>query len=160
VAGIDPLWIVQLASHLCMVTHHNPHWSAAAGRVLVEEKITLYGLEVHKRKAAYGNINPKEATAIFIRSALVEEDFSPEPPLRSQPHKPSVKPTSRSLLESVSADISERPAPYPFLEHNRQIRQKIETWQTRTRRHDLGDLDQALFDFIPAESRTSLPSTN
>ena len=147
VAGIDPLWIVQLASHICVVTHHNPHWSAAAGRVLVEEKITLYGLEVHQRKAAYGNINPKEATAIFIRSALVEEDLSPAVPRGHRTDDPSVKPTSRSLLESVSLEAPDRPAAYPFLEHNRQVRQKIETWQTRARRHDLADLDQALFDF-------------
>ena len=33
------------------------------------------------------------------------------------------------------------------MEHNDQVRQKIETWQTRMRQHDLPDLDQALFDF-------------
>ena len=39
------------------------------------------------------------------------------------------------------------PAHYAFIEHNRGVRQKIETWQTRMRRHDLLDLDQALADF-------------
>jgi ATP-dependent helicase HrpA len=115
VAGIDPLWIVELAPHLCRATCHNPHWNADAGRVLAEERTTLYGLEVRRRSVAYGNINPKEATQLFIRSALVEEE-SPQ-------------------------------TNYPFLEHNRQVRQKIETWQTRMRRHDLADLDQRLFDF-------------
>jgi ATP-dependent helicase HrpA len=36
---------------------------------------------------------------------------------------------------------------YRFLAHNRAVRQKIENWQTRVRRYDLADLDQALFDF-------------
>ena len=67
VAGIDPLWIVQLAPHLCQVTHQNPHWSAAAGNVLVEEKTTLYGLEVrkseglarqHQSGGSHGNFHP------------------------------------------------------------------------------------------------------
>ena len=52
------------------LTHQNPHWNPSAGNVLVEEIITLHGLEVQRRKVAYGNINPKDATAIFIRSAL------------------------------------------------------------------------------------------
>ncbi len=82
VAGIDPHWIVQLAPHLCQVKHQHPHWSAAAGRVLVEEITTFHGLEVFRRSVAYGNINAEDATAIFIRSALVEEDLAP--PIRSR----------------------------------------------------------------------------
>ena len=77
VAGIDPLWIVQLAPHLCQTTHQNPQWSVTAGNVLVEEKTTLYGLEVRKVKVSHGNVNPLEATEIFIRSALVEDDLLP-----------------------------------------------------------------------------------
>ncbi len=84
VAGIDPQWIYQLAPHRCKVTHQNPHWSVSAGRVLVEEVITLHGLEIVRRKVAYGNINPKEATAIFIRAALVEEDLIPPRPVTRQ----------------------------------------------------------------------------
>ena len=84
VAGIDPQWIYQLAPHCCKVTHQNPHWSVSNGRVLVEEIITLHGLEVLRRKVAYGNINPKDATAIFIRAALVEEDLVPARPVARQ----------------------------------------------------------------------------
>ena len=120
VAGIEPIWIAELAPHLCRTTVHNPHWSPDAGRVLAEERTTLYGLEVRRRRVAYGNINPTEATRIFIRSALVEE--------------------GQGEGELGCEHL-------PFLEHNRRVRQKIETWQTRMRRHDLADLDQALFDF-------------
>ena len=124
-AGIDPQWIIELAPHLCKVAHRNPHWSAAAAQVLVEEITTLYGLEIRNRQVGFGNIDPKQATEIFVRSALVEGELFPS----AQPGAPSA------------------PDRYPFLQHNRSVRQKIETWQTRSRRHDLGDLDQALFDF-------------
>ena len=76
-AGIDPQWIFQLAPHCCKLTHQNPHWSPTAGNVLVEEIVTLHGLEVQRRKVAYGSINSRDATAIFIRSALVEENLIP-----------------------------------------------------------------------------------
>ena len=39
------------------------------------------------------------------------------------------------------------PPQYAFLEHNRKILEKIQTWQTRVRRHDLGDLDEKLCEF-------------
>ncbi len=77
VAGIDPLWIPQLAPHLCQVTHQNPQWIVTAGNVLGDEITTLYGLEVRRCKVSHGNLNPAEATEIFIRSALVENDLLP-----------------------------------------------------------------------------------
>ncbi len=142
VAGIDPLWIVQLAPHLCKTTHQNPHWSGAAGNVLVEERTTLYGLEVSKTKVAYGNINPAEATKIFIRSALVEDDLLPT--RRKQTDDENDDDETRVFRSAGKPPL---PPQYSFLEHNRQVRQKIETWQTRVRRHDLANLDQSLFDF-------------
>jgi ATP-dependent helicase HrpA len=143
VAGIDPLWIVQLAPHLCKTTHHNPHWSVAAGSVLVEERITLYGLEVRRADVSFGNINPAQATEIFIRSALVADDLLP---VRRKESADENDDDDTRLLRST-----EKPQPllpqYAFLEHNHRVRQKIETWQTRVRRHDLGNLDEKLFEF-------------
>lgn len=143
VAGIDPLWIVQLAPHLCKTTHHNPHWSVTAGNVLVEERTTLYGLEVHKAKVAHGNINPAEATEIFIRSALVEDDLLPS---RRKETEEEYDDNDTRVFRSLD---KQQPLPlqYSFLEHNHRVRQKIETWQTRVRRHDLGNLDEKLFEF-------------
>jgi ATP-dependent helicase HrpA len=145
-AGIEPEWIVDLAPHLIKTTHHNPHWSVNAGRVLAEEKVWLYGLEVRSRQVAYGNINPKEATALFLRSALVEEDLLPEPP-RSRRETDENKLTNSQLLAAAREERPKLPAVYQFLEQNRQVRQKIETWQTRMRRHDLADVDEALLRF-------------
>jgi len=143
VAGIDPLWIVQLAPHLCKTTHQNPQWSVTAGNVLVEEKTTLYGLEVHNAKVSHGNINPAEATEIFIRSALVEDDLLPS---RRKDLDDDDDDNDTRILRPA---IKKLPLPpqYSFLDHNHQVRQKIETWQTRVRRHDLANLDEMLFDF-------------
>jgi ATP-dependent helicase HrpA len=145
-AGIDPEWIIELAPHLCKTTFQNPHWSAGAGRVLVDEKTSLYGLEIRQRKVAYGNVNPAEATALFIRSALVEEDLSPEPTHSRRERDHSKLSPSQLLAEAREPERKAR-SRYSFVEHNRGIRHKIETWQTRMRRHDLADLDEALFRF-------------
>jgi ATP-dependent helicase HrpA len=143
VAGIDPLWIVQLAPHLCQVTHQNPQWSVTAGNVLVDERTTLYGLEVRKVKVSHGNINPAEATEIFIRSALVEDDLLPSQ--RNNADEGDDEDETRILRSTHKPPPL--PPQYAFLEHNRKVRQKIEIWQTRVRRHDLGDLDEKLFAF-------------
>ena len=152
VAGIDPQWIYQLAPHCCKVTHQNPHWSVSNGRVLVEEIITLHGLEVLRRKVAFGNINPKDATAIFIRAALVEEDLVPVRPVARQ--RADADEEIREAM-MVSAESKQRrsdsdrelPTQYAFLAHNRSVRQKIENLQTRARHHGMIDLDQALVNF-------------
>ena len=145
VAGIDPQWIFQLAPHCCKVTHQNPHWNPAAGNVLVEEIITLHGLEVQRRKVAYGNINPKDATAIFIRSALVEENLLSS--RKSAEDGAGDDIDDVRVLTAVAENKPELPPQYCFLAHNRSIREKIENWRTRVRHYALGDLDQALTEF-------------
>ena len=145
VAGIDPQWIFELAPHCCKLTHQNPHWSPSAGNVLVEEIVTLHGLEVQRRKVAYGNLNSKEATAIFIRSALVEENVMPSRTRRgddADADRDDVR-----VLTPVAEKKPELPPQYRFLTHNRSVREKIENWRTRVRHYALGDLDQTLTDF-------------
>ena len=162
VAGIDPLWIVQLAPHLCQVTHQNPQWSVAAGNVLVEERTTLYGLEVRKVKVSHGNINPAEATEIFIRSALVEEDLLPAHSGARRNENAGENDDDDTRVFTASVRPPPVPPQYAFLEHNRKVRQKIEIWQTRVRRHDLGNLDDKLFDFYAHRIHdvSSLPELN
>ena len=150
VAGIDPLWIPQLAPHLCQITHQNPQWSVPAGNVLVDEITTLYGLEVRKRKVSFGNIAPAEAAEIFIRSALVEEDLLPTQ--RANEDDENDENDTRILRSTHKPPPL--PPQYSFLEHNRRVRQKIETWQTRVRRHDLGNLDEKLFGFYARRINT------
>jgi len=143
-AGIDPQWIYRLAPHCCKIVHQNPRWSPSAGNVLVDEIVTLHGLEVQRRKASYGGINPQEATAIFIRSALVEGNLTggreagddDEATDRDEVRILTTRPPSRPVL----------PPLYLFLERNRRVREKIEHWRTRVRHHGM-DLDDAMAKF-------------
>ena len=144
-AGIDPQWIFQLAPHCCKLTHQNPRWSPAAGNVLVDEIVTLHGLEVQRRKVAYGNINAPDATAIFIRSALVEENLVPSSDRGGNETEADLDEVR--VLTSAAVANPERPPAYDFLAHNRGIREKIENWRTRVRHHALADLDEALAAF-------------
>jgi ATP-dependent helicase HrpA len=112
--------------------------------VLVEEIVTLHGLEVQRRKVAYGNINPGDATAIFIRSALVEEKLMAS----RTPRRTTMRIAMRSVFSHPSpAAKPDLPPAYRFLTHNRRIREKIENWRTRVRQHGLADLDAALAAF-------------
>ena len=71
VAKIQPEWLVELGAHLYRASHDQPYYNARSSRVLVREKLNLFGLEILTRRVAYGNIDPAKATDIFIREALV-----------------------------------------------------------------------------------------
>lgn len=113
-AEIQPAWVAELGAHICTLVHENPHWSRKAGRVLAREKVCLGGIEILERQVAFGNVNPKAATEIFIRQALIEEELEGQ---------------------------------YSFLDHNRKVRERIETYQTRMREAGFPDLDEGLFRF-------------
>ncbi len=73
VANIDPAWLEDIAGDLCTRTYSDPHWEKKRGEVVASEQVSLFGLIiVSGRKVAYGRINPEEASALFIRHALVE----------------------------------------------------------------------------------------
>jgi ATP-dependent helicase HrpA len=148
-AGIEGSWILELAAHLCKTTVDKPYWDPAAGQVLAEEKTFLYGLLIRERKVAFGNIDARQATEIFIRNGLVEEQLTPEPQRARRERDESTLSPSQ-LLAEARVDEQQQPAPYAFIAHNRRVRHKIETWQTRMRRHDMADLDEALFRFYAA----------
>lgn len=81
VARIQPTWIERAGAHLVQRSYAEPHWQSASGQVVTYEKVTLYGLTiVPKRCVNYGPINPSEAREIFLRFALVEEDFETRAP--------------------------------------------------------------------------------
>jgi len=75
-AKIDPIWIEKKAGHLLKYSHNDPHWEKRSSRVTVHEQSTLYGLIINPRKKInYSSIHPGEARSIFIRSALIKNDF-------------------------------------------------------------------------------------
>lgn len=113
-AKIDPAWIIELGEHVCKCSYTDPQWNVKGGRVLVRERIRLFGLEVSEKWIDYGKVNPVEATEIFIRSALIDEPLD---------------------------------LPHPFVQKNRELRERLELSRTRARETRLPDLDAALFDF-------------
>lgn len=76
VARINPLWIEPLAGHLVKRTYGDPRWEGTSGRVIADEKVTLYGLPVVPRRPAnYGPIDPSAARTLFLQNGLVEGDW-------------------------------------------------------------------------------------
>src|SRR5690606_23195804 len=43
-ARLDPVWALELGQHLLKVSHSEPFWDEAKGRVLVRQRTRLYGL--------------------------------------------------------------------------------------------------------------------
>ena len=69
---IDPQWIEPLSRHLVRKHYRDPHWNGERGYVEAFERVTLYELEiVRKRRVHYGPVHPVHARSIFIRHALV-----------------------------------------------------------------------------------------
>ncbi|GAB1488973.1 ATP-dependent RNA helicase HrpA [Opitutaceae bacterium] len=75
-ARLDPLWALDLGSHLVRVAHTEPFWNEAGGRVLVRQRSRLYGLELESRSVSYGKIDPVHATELFIREGLVNDTIT------------------------------------------------------------------------------------
>ena len=72
-AGVTAAQVEQVAQHLVNRQYSEPHWSSRSGAVLAYEQVTLYGVPiVSRRRVGYARIDPVEARAIFLRSALVE----------------------------------------------------------------------------------------
>jgi ATP-dependent helicase HrpA len=80
-ANVDVAWIMETGSHLCKKEVFEPHWNKERGEVTAYEKTTIYGLVLEaKKRVAYARINPSEASEIFIRHCLVQEEIlSPFP---------------------------------------------------------------------------------
>ncbi|MCA9276580.1 MAG: ATP-dependent RNA helicase HrpA [Phycisphaerales bacterium] len=76
VAGIDTKWIEDAAAHLIKKTHSDPRWDEQSGRVVADEKVTLFGLDIVPRRTVhYGPIDPKLSRELFIHHALIDEQM-------------------------------------------------------------------------------------
>lgn len=75
-ANIESSWIEEIGKEQCKYSYHEPRWDRKRGEVVALEKVSLCGLViVAGRTVSYGKINPREASDIFIRFALAEEDI-------------------------------------------------------------------------------------
>uniref|UniRef100_UPI002DD6AC58 ATP-dependent RNA helicase HrpA n=1 Tax=Pseudorhodoferax sp. TaxID=1993553 RepID=UPI002DD6AC58 len=80
-ATIEPQWIPPLAGHLLKTQLLEPHWEKKAAEVVALQRATLYGIVIYaNRRVNFGNVDPKAAREIFIREALVEEDWDSKLP--------------------------------------------------------------------------------
>ena len=128
VAGVQPEWIEQAASHRLQRSRSDPVWSRKAGQAVVHERGVLYGLVVYaQRRVPLAPTDPALAREMFIRHALVEGDWV----------------------------ASERDDPPAFIAHNRRLVESIEKLEQQIRRPDLLADAQFIFEWfdarVPAE---------
>ena len=81
VASIEPEWVERQAQHLLKRTYSEPHWQKRSATVAANEKTTLYGLVINpQRKVNYGPLDAVLCREIFIREALVQQQYHSKAP--------------------------------------------------------------------------------
>ena len=71
-ARIEPEWVEQQAEHLIKRSWRDAHWSRQRGSVVAYEQVSLFGLVlVEQRLVQFGEQDPAQAHAVFLREALV-----------------------------------------------------------------------------------------
>lgn len=130
VAKIEPDWVLSAAAHLVKRNHFEPHYNARSGQVMAFEKVSLYGLVlVEKNSINYSQIDAKESREIFIRAALVENQY-------------------HQCRKAAGFKA-------PFYKHNNQLVAELHELEAKSRRRDLLVDDEIIYQFyderIPAE---------
>ncbi|MBA4178013.1 MAG: ATP-dependent RNA helicase HrpA [Leptothrix sp. (in: Bacteria)] len=88
IAAIEPQWLPPLAGHLLKTQLLEPHWEKKAAEVVALERATLYGIVVYNnRRVNYGRIDPAGAREIFIREALVGDEWETRLPFLAHNRK-------------------------------------------------------------------------
>lgn len=129
-AAIDPAWAEQLAGPLVKRTWSEPRWERRQGSAVADEKVTLFGVViVPKRRVQLARIDAALARELFIRHALVDEDWD-----------------WNRLDKRV----------YAFVRRNRELRRELGELEERTRRRDVLAGDEAVVAFyeqrLPADA--------
>jgi ATP-dependent helicase HrpA len=76
IAAIEPQWLPGIAGHLLKTQLLDPHWEKKAAEVIALERATLYGIVVYSnRRVNFANVDAAAARDIFIREALVGEEW-------------------------------------------------------------------------------------
>jgi ATP-dependent helicase HrpA len=88
IAGIEPQWVEQVGGHLLKKQLLDPHWEKKAAEVIALERATLYGLVIYSgRRVNYGRVDERAAREIFIREALIAEQWETPLPFLAANHK-------------------------------------------------------------------------
>ncbi|WP_419956851.1 ATP-dependent RNA helicase HrpA [Microbacterium candidum] len=124
VAAIDPAWAEPLAGDLAKRQLSDPHWSKDAGAAVAAEKVTLFGVEIiPRRRVQLARIDRPLAREMFIRHALVEEEWDPS-----------------RLDKRLTA----------FVRRNLELRRRLEKIEERERRRDILAGDETVYAFYDA----------
>ena len=76
-ASMQPEWAESLAPHLVKRSFSEPRWDARRGAAVATERVLLYGLPiVAGRTCGFDKVDPSGARELFIRHALVENDWT------------------------------------------------------------------------------------
>ncbi|WP_372525044.1 ATP-dependent RNA helicase HrpA [Piscinibacter sp.] len=88
IAAIEPQWLPGLAGHLIKTQLLEPHWEKKAAEVIALERATLYGIVIYSnRRVNFGLVDASAAREIFIREALVGEEWETRLPFLSANRK-------------------------------------------------------------------------
>ena len=72
VARIDPVWVEQVAPHLCRSKFGEAHWDEIQGAVYGKQTVMCGGLPiVTGRRVHYGRVDPRASRQIFLREGLL-----------------------------------------------------------------------------------------
>jgi ATP-dependent helicase HrpA len=75
-AALEPDWLPRLAGHVIKTQLLEPHWEKKAAEVIALERATLYGIVIYNnRRVNFGQVDPALAREIFIREALVADQW-------------------------------------------------------------------------------------
>ncbi|MBM7505466.1 ATP-dependent RNA helicase HrpA [Agromyces aurantiacus] len=129
-AAIDPAWAEQVAGPLAKRSYSAPRWERRQGSAVADEKVLLFGVPiVPKRRIQLARVDSALARELFIRHALVEEDWD------------------WNRLDKRT---------YAFIRRNRELRRELGELEERTRRRDVLAGDEAVVAFyeqrVPAEA--------
>ncbi len=76
VAMIEPGWVEAAAGDLAIRTYSEPRWDRRRAQIVATERVSLYGLPLAiGRRVGYGGIDATAARELFIRHALVEDEW-------------------------------------------------------------------------------------
>jgi ATP-dependent helicase HrpA len=88
IANIEPQWLEQVGGHLLKKQLLDPHWEKKAAEVVALERATLYGIVVYSgRRVNYSRVDLQGAREIFIREALVGQQWETALPFLAANHK-------------------------------------------------------------------------
>jgi len=88
IAAIEPQWLEQVGAHLLRKQLLDPHWEKKSAEVVALERATLYGLVVYSgRRTPYSRVDMHGAREIFIREALVGDQWETKLQFLAANHK-------------------------------------------------------------------------